>query len=292
MARYMDLYMDQGSSFLVNLPAIKQADGTVMDLTGFDILAQMSRSYYSSPDKQIPMVTSVIDPKAGLVSLSLTAEITSGIRPARYVYDCAVVDTSGFKTKIFEGIMTVVPAVTNQSGITVPAGHTVVSYLMLRAAVSQQSIPALLFSTPFGAAPTAVQVVGANTITGAASFANNVVQQVQDFFILPATWVPPLDVEILWRTPLTTGSVFWQIEIVGVPIDQSLDQPFGSPNIQAAPAGSTPYEINRTVIHNIDTTGISANEQLFFRFSRLGTSDTLAGAAELLALRFVVRRNT
>ena len=108
--------MDQGSDFLINLPAVKNADGTVVNLTHCQgVSARMSPSYFSSPDRQIPLTTTIVNPPTtGVISLALPSAITGDIRPSRYVYDCIMTDQSGFKTKIFEGLLTVMAAVASQ----------------------------------------------------------------------------------------------------------------------------------------------------------------------------------
>jgi hypothetical protein len=90
----------------------------------------------------------------------------------------------------------------------------------------------------------------------------------------------------------------WELQIAGVdPNDPAatMDPVFNPPSIVTAQAGSVGYEILRKSIPNLNVTGVEAGGEVMFKFSRLGgnVNDTLASVpAQLLALRFAIRRNT
>jgi hypothetical protein len=55
----------------------------------------------------------VVDALQGLATMELDAQTTAGIRAGRYVYDVELVDDNTSEvTRIFEGIVTVLPNVT------------------------------------------------------------------------------------------------------------------------------------------------------------------------------------
>lgn len=73
--------------------------------------AQIRKSYYSSTATNF--TTSITDPVNGVITLSMTAAVTANITPSRYVYDLLLTNNStNVKTRIIEGIATVLPSVT------------------------------------------------------------------------------------------------------------------------------------------------------------------------------------
>lgn len=162
-------------------------------------------------------------------------------------------------------------------------------YVVFRAGMQQATIPSLGFSTGSDG-PTATNVTGTDSITASASFANGVIQRVHDHFLLPTDWAAPLSLDVLWRTAAITNTVKWQIEIGAINVNTIFNPTFNAPTVvTVAPAGTANW-MTLTTITGIDTTGLAANRTLYFRFSRLGTTDTLTVPAELLSLRFVMSR--
>lgn len=125
MARYLDLYMDQNSSFMVKLPPVKDADGSVINLTNYTLVAKMSRSHFTRIARNrilIGAASTGNDAVAGIITLSLPSPAslispstisntqTTAVRPARYVWDCMINGPLGV-IRAFEGILTVNPDV-------------------------------------------------------------------------------------------------------------------------------------------------------------------------------------
>lgn len=166
--------------------------------------------------------------------------------------------------------------------------QTRVRYLTYRAAITQQGIPSLGFSSPENA-PTPIAIMEGEIISGAASFAKDAEQSIQDHFTLPFDWVEPLGLEILWRSSAIVGTVRWSVETCGVPIGGVLsDATFNPQNDVLANVGSgLAYELVTTTI-DLDTTNMEPEGEVFFKLKRL-SSDTLTSAAELISLRFLVR---
>lgn len=163
-------------------------------------------------------------------------------------------------------------------------------YVNFRAALVQSGVASIGFSYDT-TAPAAVTVIGTNGVSAAASFAASQIQRVHDHFLLPSDWTTPLDLDIIWRTSATTGSVKWQIETAAIGANDAFDPTsFNTASIATVAANGTTNRITKTTITSIDTTGLAADKTMYFRFSRLGTTDTLAAAAELFTLRFVMRR--
>lgn len=163
-------------------------------------------------------------------------------------------------------------------------------YVNFRAALVQAGVASIGFSYD-SAGPSAVSVIGTNGVSAAASFTSGQIQRVHDHFMLPTDWTAPLDLDIIWRTSATSGSVKWQIETAALTTNDPFDpSAFNTASIATIAANATTNRITKTTITSIDTTGLAADKTMYFRFSRLGTTDTLAATAELFTLRFVMRR--
>lgn len=109
MAEFVELTLEQGATFntVVN---VNDGTGSPQNLTGYSARSMMRRSYYSSSYKEFTVTVS--DPSLGEISMSMSAANTSNLTPGRYVYDVEIDDGDGEVTRIFEGIITVLPNVT------------------------------------------------------------------------------------------------------------------------------------------------------------------------------------
>lgn len=109
MAEFVELTIEQGATFntVIN---VGDGSGTSQNLSGYTARSQMRKSYYSSTkyDFRVDVTT----PNVGEITMSMTASNTSNLSPGRYVYDVEIDDGNGEVTRIFEGIVTVLPNVT------------------------------------------------------------------------------------------------------------------------------------------------------------------------------------
>jgi hypothetical protein len=118
MARSYDLYLDAGSDFVMPLPPVTAINGTPVNLTGFTVQSYLRRSYAS--DFAVAFTATITNPTAGIITLSMAADDTveidtpySGLTAAnRWVYDVVITSGSNVITKVFDGMVTVNPAVT------------------------------------------------------------------------------------------------------------------------------------------------------------------------------------
>ena len=138
-------------------------------------------------------------------------------------------------------------------------------------------------------APTPLPLLYGDIISGAAAFAKDRGQQIQDRFDLPDTWVPPIGIELIWQTEAVAGTVWWQVEVLGAPVGTILNDPhFESSIVVDGTPGSAPYQTIKTVIADIgahDT--LEGAGTLYFRVTRLA-GDSMNADAQLLAIRFPV----
>jgi hypothetical protein len=110
-APFIDLYVDQGASFnhIINLS--DDVTNEAMNIQGFVVTSQMRRSHYSQ-NASANIVCTVTDSKEGEITLSMTPDITAGLKAGRYVFDVKTIDQANNVSRILEGIITVLPSVT------------------------------------------------------------------------------------------------------------------------------------------------------------------------------------
>jgi hypothetical protein len=70
----------------------------------------MRKSYYSSTKYDFNV--QVTTPNTGEITMIMSAANTANLTPGRYVYDVEIDDGAGEVTRIFEGVITVLPNVT------------------------------------------------------------------------------------------------------------------------------------------------------------------------------------
>lgn len=108
MAIKANLVIDQGSSFSATID-VTNVDGTVFNLTGYTVAAQMRKNYTSS----VAVTFSTTHSSAGgAITLSLLPAVTTAIEPGRYLYDVEITSSGGSITRIVEGMVTVTPGMT------------------------------------------------------------------------------------------------------------------------------------------------------------------------------------
>ena len=105
----VDLIINQKSSFEVTFTV--KDNGNTLDLTNYTAIAKYKQSYQTPDNQAIAMYSAITNPTGGQVTISLSAAQTTLLQPTKYVYDVAIVDGTGFKTRIVEGSMRVSPGV-------------------------------------------------------------------------------------------------------------------------------------------------------------------------------------
>lgn len=110
MAIKANLRVDQGTDFAVDIQ-LKSATGTVYNLTGHTVAAQMRKHYAATT--ATTFTASVTSPAtSGVIKLELTNSVTDNLVPGRYLYDVEITDGSGKKSRVVEGVVTVTPSIT------------------------------------------------------------------------------------------------------------------------------------------------------------------------------------
>jgi hypothetical protein len=108
MAIKANLVIDQGSSFSATID-VANGDGTVFNLTGYTVAAQMRKNYTSSVAVTF---SSTHNGVGGGITLSLLPAQTATIEPGRYLYDVEITSSGGSITRVVEGMVTVTPGMT------------------------------------------------------------------------------------------------------------------------------------------------------------------------------------
>ena len=109
-AGYLELYIEQGEDFSVNI-TLDNLNGEPYNLTNINIKSDIRKSYWSS-NVAASFSANVANTQLGVLNLSLPANTSTVMRSGRYVYDVEIDDGAGEVTRIFEGIITVLPNVT------------------------------------------------------------------------------------------------------------------------------------------------------------------------------------
>lgn len=111
MASYVELYMDQGTTFTNIINLTDDTTNAALNIQGYIVRSQMRRSYYSAnATANISCVVS--DASNGEILMELTAGQTANIKAGRYLFDVETVDPTNKITRILEGIITVTPEIT------------------------------------------------------------------------------------------------------------------------------------------------------------------------------------
>jgi len=113
MASKANLVMDQGSNFSATI-TLTDADGNLVDMTGFTGSSQMRKTYSSINSTSIGVS---INTDAATITLTLDSPNTTVISPGRYVYDVDVTSSANVTSRIIEGIVTVTPSVTKNANL-------------------------------------------------------------------------------------------------------------------------------------------------------------------------------
>lgn len=107
MSAWLDI--DQGSDFTTEI-TLENDDDTPMNLTGFSVYSQFRKSYGSTT--AYSFTCTITSASQGKIKLALPGSVSSAIKPGRYLYDVEVISSTGVKTRVVEGIITLNPEIT------------------------------------------------------------------------------------------------------------------------------------------------------------------------------------
>lgn len=109
MAAFTELYIEQGATFTSTVN-VKDSNGDAVNLTSYTAASQIRKSYYSSTSNTI--TATVTGTANGEITLSMDANTTANLTSGRYLFDLLITSPASVKTRVIEGIVTVLPSVT------------------------------------------------------------------------------------------------------------------------------------------------------------------------------------
>ena len=109
MAGFAELTVEQGASYSTTV-TVNGSNGSPTNLTNYTVAAQLRKSYYSST--AIDFTVSISDAAGGEITMALSSANTANLTPGRYVYDLLITSPTSVKTRVVEGIATILPSVT------------------------------------------------------------------------------------------------------------------------------------------------------------------------------------
>tara|TARA_R110000868_G_scaffold382366_1_gene648925 strand:- start:3692 stop:4048 length:357 start_codon:yes stop_codon:yes gene_type:complete len=117
MAQYEEIEIDQGSDVAIEIHLENSSTRAAKDLTNYNVLAKMKKSYNSDSADTITFLSIVSSPStAGILNLSLTNTQTDSLKPGRYFYDVEIdfldSDNVTIIERVLEGRITVTPSIT------------------------------------------------------------------------------------------------------------------------------------------------------------------------------------
>ena len=100
----------QGSDFNTDF-TVENDNGTLFDLTGYTVACLIKKHYTSSTSTTV--TAAILTPAtAGQIQLSLGNAVTAAMKSGRYVYDVVITSTTGVKSRVLEGSVSVLEGVT------------------------------------------------------------------------------------------------------------------------------------------------------------------------------------
>lgn len=109
MAAYSELNIEQYATFSTTVN-VEDTTGEAVNLSGYLAASQIRKSYYSSSANNLSAtITGIAN---GEITLAMTAANTALLTPGRYLYDLVITAPTGVKTRVIEGIVNVLPGVT------------------------------------------------------------------------------------------------------------------------------------------------------------------------------------
>lgn len=111
MAAFVELYIDQGTTFNNVINITDDVTNAAINIYGYTATSQMRRSYYSA-NISANITCTITNASNGELTMSMTSANTANIKAGRYVFDLKVTDTANTTSRILEGIVNITPQVT------------------------------------------------------------------------------------------------------------------------------------------------------------------------------------
>lgn len=111
MASYVELYVDQGTTFNNTINLTDDLTNAYINVSGYTVTSAMRRSYYSA-NTSANITCTITDAPNGEITMHMSAGTTANIKAGRYLFDVKMVDVAQITSRVVEGIITITPRVT------------------------------------------------------------------------------------------------------------------------------------------------------------------------------------
>ena len=101
--------LEQGADFTTTV-TVNGSNGSPTNLTSYTAAAQLRKSYYSTTANSFTVTVS--NAANGELTMAMSAANTANLTPGRYVYDLLITSPTSIKTRVVEGVVTILPSVT------------------------------------------------------------------------------------------------------------------------------------------------------------------------------------
>jgi hypothetical protein len=105
-----NLVINAGTDYSQIFSLENNTSSSNLDLSPYTVSAMMRKHHGSST--ATVFAAQVTDAIAGTIRIALGSTITSSLKPGRYVYDVVIINGSGAKTRVVEGMALVREGVT------------------------------------------------------------------------------------------------------------------------------------------------------------------------------------
>jgi len=89
---------------------VKDSNGVILNVTSYTISSMMRKNYSSSSSSNL--TSFIVDASNGVINLTMTAANTTNLIAGRMLYDVLVTSPTSVKTRVVEGIVTILPSIT------------------------------------------------------------------------------------------------------------------------------------------------------------------------------------
>lgn len=110
MTTRANLYVDQGIDYSIDL-FLTTNDGEEYSAANKTFYCNIKKLYASSISANAE-ITSHLSANTSMIELYIPPETSEALDPGKYTYDIVMVNGSGSRTKVLEGLMFILPTVT------------------------------------------------------------------------------------------------------------------------------------------------------------------------------------
>ena len=111
MSAFVELYMDQGTTFNNVINLTDDVTNSNINISGYSVRSQIRRSAYSA-NITANITCTVSDSSNGEITMSMTPANTANIKAGRYLFDLETTTSGGTVSRVLEGILTVTSRIT------------------------------------------------------------------------------------------------------------------------------------------------------------------------------------